>query len=492
MWLLFLVVFSSISCFAQEKEQKISPIDEKRLVTVDPKSQNIPSAKEWQHIGPPKPRIDNEDEMTVFIGLSAFRDGYRCGNTIFTAFKRASFPSRVYFGIVDQRAEGELACLDAYCRLAQKEWPEDGETCRYKSHIRVDNRKEIESRGPTFARSLQQHLVAHEDFCLQLDAHSVFTNKWDKHLIEDWKSTDNEMAVLSTYLHDLHDYILPNGDNNPPSQLPHLCKTIRGGNGLVRNSGASMLHNPNHPQMSALWGAGLSFSKCHAERRALVDPYTLWMFDGEEFLRSSHLWTYGYDIYSPSRHGAVVYHNYTSVPKRFESVQVDPQVKTKESEMGRNRFKVMVGLEFKGMVDTNELEKYHFGKVRTFEQYLNFSGVTFEEGKKDQDTCHQLHWVPYTDPKPIEELLQGWTMGKPRKVVVSNHVDKEDAMSDVEASSVQVDTGKNLRQTPQPSEFPLFFALGLLILFLLAYTNDRLWSLLRTMCRRPKSASRQY
>jgi hypothetical protein len=71
------------------------------------------------------------------------------------------------------------------------------------------------------------------------------------------------------------------------------------------------------PQMSAFWGAGLSFSKCHAEKRVLIDSHTLWMFDGEEFLRASHLWTFGYDMYSPSRVGCVIYHNYTKVPARY-------------------------------------------------------------------------------------------------------------------------------------------------------------------------------
>jgi hypothetical protein len=144
------------------------------------------------------------------------------------------------------------------------------------------------------------------------------------------------MAVLSTYIHHIHGhYLAPDGTNTPPDQLPHLCTTMRGGNGCVRTIAASMIQRPEMPQMQAydgltyillliiiipivgrLWGAGLSFSKCHAEKRVLIDPHTLWMFDGEEFLRASHLWTYGYDMYSPSTGGSVIYHNYTAVPAR--------------------------------------------------------------------------------------------------------------------------------------------------------------------------------
>lgn len=30
-----------------------------------------------------------------------------------------------------------------------------------------------------------------------------------------------------------------------------------------------------------VWGAGLSFSKCHAERKVNYDPHTPFIFDGE-------------------------------------------------------------------------------------------------------------------------------------------------------------------------------------------------------------------
>lgn len=389
--LLFCVIFIN-------GDQYISPIHEKERVLVSPEIQNIPLDKNSRH-RPPKPIIDSK---SIFVGLSVFRDSYRCAKTIFTGFKRAKNAHELYFGVVDQidlKIDG--SCKEEYCKLANLEW----KYCKYKEQIIFHELKSTESRGPTFARSKQQSLVGDQAFCMQLDGHSIFTNDWDVHILNDWKSADNEMAVLSTYLHDLHDYIGKNGENHPPSQLPHLCKTIRGGNGLVRNEGASMLIHPKLPQLSALWGAGLSFSKCHAEKRVQVDPHTLWMFDGEEFLRSSHLWTHGYDMYSPSIEGAVVYHNYSSVPNRFERVKVNPAVKKEETTKGANRFRLQVGMPFSGDVDAMELDKYAFGTVRTFQQYLNFSGVTFQQGKKDKSTCHQLHWVPYTNPAPIQAFI---------------------------------------------------------------------------------------
>ena len=59
---------------------------------------------------------------------------------------------------------------------------------------------------------------------------------------------------------------------------------------------------------TAIWGAGLSFSKCHAERKVKVDPHTPNIFDGEEFSKAMRYWTWGYDIYSP--HRVFVLHDY--------------------------------------------------------------------------------------------------------------------------------------------------------------------------------------
>lgn len=381
----------------------------RRKVILNPAVQHIPLDPSKAHLRPPPPRIP--DVFNTFVGLSVFRDGYRCAKTVLTCFQRAKHPERLYFGIVDQVNADDLKCIDEYCKLAAAMWPDRG-ACPYRDQIRVDERVASESRGPTLARHYQQELVRDEEFCLQLDAHSIFTNNWDHFLLAEWERIGNEMAVLTTYLHNTEgNFVQPNGDNRHPRSLPHLCTTKRGNNGCVRTVGASSIIGSKFPQMSALWGAGLSFSKCHAERRVRIDSHTLWMFDGEEFLRSSHLWTHGYDLYSPSLLGSVVYHNYSKVPARFERITVDPAVRKDEREMGINRFHLIVGKPFKGNVDTFEMDKYAFGNVRPFAAYLNFSGVTFEEDKEDRDSCEQLHWVPYYDPTEVEKIVGGgWKM----------------------------------------------------------------------------------
>jgi hypothetical protein len=463
-------------------------------IPMDPLTQNIPLEPADKALRPPPPRIPST--FDIFVGLSSFRDGFRCGYTLYTGFKRATHPDGLYFGIVDQVNPADATCIIEYCKLAKVEWP--NEECKFRSQIKIDEWLADDSRGPMFARHHQQKLVGNQEFCLQLDAHSIFTIGWDTNLVDEWKSTDNEMAVLSTYLHDCQDgyisRVKPDGTNNPPIQVPHLCTTMRASNGCVRTISASMIRRPKYAQMSALWGAGLSFSKCHAERRVPIDSHMLWMFDGEEFLRASHLWTYGYDMYSPSTRGTVIYHNYTAAPAQFEDIRVDKKLKKKQREMGKNRFKLMVGLPFKGLVDTEEWDVYNFGKVRSFAQFLNFSSITFEEGKTYDHSCRQLHWVPYQDPKPVENLLPGWklhTQATPQAPTTSANspkVQDKNVENIVQPENIRkekpvpVNFGTEatiLVANPDPevsfSALLLCMGLGVVILFIVLYTKDGVW-----------------
>ncbi|RLN93028.1 hypothetical protein BBJ28_00014265 [Nothophytophthora sp. Chile5] len=395
-----------------EENATIYDGDWKPMATLDPSVQHIPLNEAQRLLRPPPSQIP--DSFNMFVGSSVFRDGYRCGKTLFTALKRAIHPERLHFGVLEQIYEGDPTCLEEYCKMAQAEWPDYG-ACRYKDQIKIDTRSAADSAGCTTARHLQQKLIQNEEFCLQVDGHSIFTNKWDENLLAEWTRIDNEMAVISVYPHHIHDgFVAENGDNNIPTTLPHLCTTIKGGNGLTRIVGASMIGGSKFPQLEALWGGGLSFSKCHAERNVPIDPHTPWLWDGEEFLRSADYWTHGYDLYSPSELGNVLYHNYSSKPASFWASPIDPVKKELDTEMAQNRVRLRIGFPFKGNVDTFELEKYGFGEARTFQQYLKFANVSLEGDMNATNSCGQLHWVPYTNATVVEEIVgNGWKQEDP-------------------------------------------------------------------------------
>ena len=60
---------------------------------------------------------------------------------------------------------------------------------------------------------------------------------------------------------------------NHAHEVPHLCAIIWEG-GHVRNQQAKAARNLKRPKLTTLWAAGLSFSKCHAEREVPYDVVT--------------------------------------------------------------------------------------------------------------------------------------------------------------------------------------------------------------------------
>ncbi len=53
-----------------------------------------------------------------------------------------------------------------------------------------------EATGPVTARHVGDRMYRGQHFAMQLDAHCLFVRNWDEKLVNQWKSTKNEMAVL--------------------------------------------------------------------------------------------------------------------------------------------------------------------------------------------------------------------------------------------------------------------------------------------------------
>lgn len=81
------------------------------------------------------------------------------------------------------------------------------------------------AKGPAWARALGSQLVGDEEFCMQIDAHMDFVPKWDSLMMEMWSLTNNEYAILSTYVADSHELGMNMNGNfgtNGLFEVPHL------------------------------------------------------------------------------------------------------------------------------------------------------------------------------------------------------------------------------------------------------------------------------
>jgi hypothetical protein len=174
---------------------------------------------------------------------------------------------------------------------------------------------------------------------MQTDSHMDFSDNFDVGLVDMFHKTENDYAVLSTYVTDIEQ------NNKDPNNVPHLCMVEF--TSSIRNWGTKECTNLRKPKLTngtcllcekfvcircshlmsylnitllkyyyitnlcaAMWGAGLSFHRCHAEVNVPVDPYLDNVFDGEEGSRGIRFFTHGYDVYTP--HRVLVTHDYVS------------------------------------------------------------------------------------------------------------------------------------------------------------------------------------
>ena len=340
----------------------------------------------------PEPVVLPLSRRTLFVGLSAYRD-LRCGRTVFDVFTKAARPDLITVGVVDQLAPGDRSCVEVYCTLMNER--RNKPDCPHKSQIRVKRIDFRDARGPTLARYHQQRLIRGEELCLQMDAHSLVNKGFDDALLDQLQQTRNENAVLTTYVQDIADMGHLIGNH----EIPHLCKTVVGEGGLPRNEQAIEADNLASPKLTTLWGAGLSFSKCHAELRVPYDPHLPQVFDGEEFSRAVRLWTHGYDMYTPSR--GIVFHDYRHKLMQGKGQQpwtADPppeEAARKQQERDASNQRLRTLFKMPGASD-EELGEYGLGSARSYEQFVAFSGVDPRIGTtSDGEQCGDVAWVPF-------------------------------------------------------------------------------------------------
>jgi len=326
----------------------------------------------------------------IKVLLSSYRDP-RCAQTLDNLFKRAKDPSRVYVGVVDQQHANtdKFDCLALYCAMHA---PGPCPHAEQIESLQVDA-SQPGNQGPIWARAIGSQLVRDEDeFCMQTDAHMDFRNDFDELLLKTFAMTGNEYAVLSTYVGNIRTDVNQQGENIiglPRHEIPILCNTVQGAYGAFRNDQAGATSCLKGPVLSALWGAGLSFSKCHFERTVPNDPGLAGLFDGEEFSRALRAFTNGYDIYVP--HRPIVYHNYGE----GTGVEGGQDWHSNGDMSGQRLLKLQHG------EITIDGDRYGLGKLRTVEQFQQFSGIDprVPGGNSDEvkKRCGHLTYVPHKD-----------------------------------------------------------------------------------------------
>jgi len=334
------------------------------------------------------------NERTIFIGLASYRD-FQCRLTLESAFNRATNPKRVRIGVVDQVVVGEDVACDQPVNPCEED-PEQA-LCKYKDQIDIYTMDAPLSVGPVFARHLGYRLYRGEYYATQSDAHVSFTRNWDTDIIHQLESTNDEMAVLSTYLTDVQGSIDKNGDSLRQTR-PIMCNTFYEGGvqGLHLRHGSQPERLPSihgSPQLQPWWAAGYSFSRGHFIVNVPYDYLQSMIFQGEEMSIGIRGFTVGYDFYAPER--SVCFHHYAT----GKNAKVRNKVKhfwengEKYAGTGKKAMKRLLGIvHMNPEVDPSEWEhvdtdRYGLGGVRTAEKFYETFGIDVVKKKTQGHLC---------------------------------------------------------------------------------------------------------
>ena len=217
-----------------------------------------------------------------------------------------------------------------------------------------------------------------------------------------WDQAANEYAVLSTYVTDSAQL------GKSSREVPHLCMVQFTTN--IRTWGTKCASNLSKPKLTTLWGAGLSFSKCHAELKVPVDPHCPHIFNGEEFNRAARFWTHGYDIYTPN--DIYILHDYHKSQSNPKSHTWGINNVAGSVQYSEARLRTMVdmpgGATDPAVAIRMKQSKHGLGDRRSLDQLIEFSGIDLRHEKVSIDgknRCGNLQWVPFEEhPKGVNYI----------------------------------------------------------------------------------------
>ncbi|KAF1793155.1 Alpha/Beta hydrolase fold [Phytophthora cactorum] len=265
----------------------------------------------------------------------------------------------------DLPAEKERQCVDVFCELVGEEF------CR-RSQIVSSQIDAVNATGPTAARYETEKAITDEDFCMTIDSHLVFIPNWDEKIIAQWDSLANPNAIISVYPKSTEH--LTKHDVDDKVQLMCMSRIeTQDPDSMVQYAAPMWINKKDTPKprlMSQLAG-GFNFGGCKQAKEVRNDPYTPYLFHGEEYSRATRLWTAGYDFYVPSED--IAYHWYEKRKVVWERDWSERYVIQQPSKR-RIRYNLKLPVT-KEDFDRTDLDKFTLGTKRTFEQWKNFSGI---------------------------------------------------------------------------------------------------------------------
>lgn len=296
--------------------------------------------------------------MKIFISIASYQDPLLV-ETLCSAYTNAKYKENLVFGVCEQSRNGI-----------------DLDSLVFKKQVRYELVDPVMSKGACWARSRVQHFFKNEDFFLQIDSHTIFTNDWDHILLKNYfwiKESLQENFVITGYPRafkpneDLTSFELDTSSKITWGIALQEEKLFEDGHYSGQRSYPSEV---SLPLKGYLIAAGFIFSKGHFVKKFPYD--SKFYFHGEELSIALRLFTNNWAVtYIPE---APLFHFYTDINNLKRKLHWD-----KEDEEHRVEKWTQLDKKSKSRLSdlvTNQLnEPYGLGELRSLEEFGEKSGI---------------------------------------------------------------------------------------------------------------------
>lgn len=334
--------------------------------------------------------------MSIFVNLASYRDTL-CETTLTEIFTQADNPQHIFVGICQQNAPSDPECIPP-------NFP-------WRSNIRIIRISNLESRGVIYARYLANTLYESETYVCQLDSHLHMHKSWDticKDTMQQLILSGVKKPILSYYSKSYEEAPSDSNYATVDATVTQICHAIYNKDlNMLSLDGAGVLPSPLQPKLVPFIAGGFFFSLSKFIHEVPLDPKLEFTFVGEEMSLSLRAYTYGYDVYSPTKN--IVFHKYTRADM--------PKVWTDQShsDKGIATLRYIMGLtsDNPNNIDLNTY-RYYIGNERSVDSFYKLIGFDPVTKTISRDFCTDLK----TSIQPVQHVYPPLVLVVPAVVVV--------------------------------------------------------------------------
>jgi len=330
-------------------------------------------------------------------------------------------------------APPDLDCVNTFCSMPNIKASKLFSCNRlyHEGRLRILRFNESQTFGPVFGRYLGSLLWFQEHFYMQVDAHTTFAHNWDSILIHDYALAPSSKPIFSHYP--------PSGPQRPgplndnPYQVYHwelapgvcMCDAGFAEYDILRvgsmqrypfiefyppgckNNQETKEESENKknecfalPRFSPFIGAGFVFANASFLFDVPFDPFTPFIFMGEELDFSTRLWTAGWDLFCPPR--SILAHAYLrkQKPKFWGALQRSIGAGAHNSLQAYvlPRVKLKVGypnIQLDQSSLASHFDDFGLGTLRPLSDYLRIADLDFHSKRHAHVSwCKSGHHPP--------------------------------------------------------------------------------------------------